>query len=52
MLIIMGSWNAKAGNKGESNMIRGLGLEVRNYAGEHLTEFCGINIVFTASATI
>lgn len=40
MLIITGDWNAKIGNKVESNFVGKFGVGVRNEAGNWLTDFC------------
>lgn len=51
MLIIIGDWNSKVGNKAEPNVGK-FGLEVRNEAGDWLVDFCeAINLSIKTHAS-
>ena len=43
VLFIIGDWNAKVGSQETPGVTRKFGLEIRNEAGQRLTEFCQEN---------
>ena len=49
VLIVMGDWNAKVGNKEEAPVVGKYGLGNRNEAGERLLEFCKTNNLFISN---
>lgn len=42
MLIIIGDWNVKVGDKAKLNVAQKFGLGVRNKAGNQLMDFCEV----------
>ena len=48
-LSIIGDWNAKVGSQEIPGVTSKFGVEVKNEAGQNLTEFCQENTLITAS---
>ena len=48
-LFIIGDWNAKVGSQETTGVTGKFGLEMRNEAGQRLTEFCQENTLVIAN---
>ena len=48
-LFITGDWNAKVGSQETPGVTGKFGLEIRNEAGQRLTEFCQENALIIAN---
>ena len=51
VLFIMGDWNAKVGSQEILGVTGNFGLEVKNEAGQRLTEFCQEKMLVVQTAS-